>query len=75
MSAAVFLVGMLASSHQALSQSAKKEVLQAPASAAGMMLKVPVEVDGFRGANFGMTQDEVKRAIFSDFKLRGGAIK
>lgn len=75
LAAAVFLAGVFAMPHQALSQSVKKDLLSSPAGAAGLLSNAAVEVDGFRGAKFGMTQAEVKHAIFEDFKLKGDAIR
>ncbi|HET6233925.1 MAG TPA: hypothetical protein VFE41_03000 [Acetobacteraceae bacterium] len=35
----------------------------------------PVSIDGFRSAHFGMTEAEVRKAIETDFKLSGSAVR
>jgi hypothetical protein len=35
----------------------------------------PVSIDGFRSAHFGMTEAEVRKAIETDFKLTGSAVR
>src|SRR5580693_1386206 len=35
----------------------------------------PVVIDGFRSAHFGMTEAEVRKAIETDFKLTGSAVR
>ncbi len=50
----------------ALPGFAQSEVVQSP--------QPPASVDGFRSAKFGMSQDEVRRAIKTDFDLEGEAV-
>jgi len=68
----VLLVAPVAARAQAAvpSDQAPAETTTPPAAPAE-----PVTIDGFRSAHFGMTEADVRKAITTDFKLSGNAVR
>jgi len=66
----LLLIAPAAASAQAAVPSEKAPAATTPAPTAP-----PVTIDGFRSAHFGMTEAEVRKAIESDFKLTGSAVR
>jgi len=73
LAAAIAVAAFAISQGPAWSQPSKKEPAP-PAGAQGVLSNPTAQVEGFRSAKFGMTEAEVKKAIATDFGIKGNAI-